>query len=437
MASAAGTGLALTLPSGSRGADSFAKPALLGGPKAVPKSFPTWPIFDTPDENALIHTLHTGNWFRGNGKNVLGFEDAFAKLIGAKRCLATSCGSTALLASFGAMELGPGDEVIVPPYTFIASFNCVTAHYALPVFVDTDLESFQMDASKIESVLTDATRAIEPVHIGGSPANMDTILEIADRKKLVVIEDACQAHMAEWRGRKVGTLGLAGCYSFQASKNLTSGEGGAVVTNDESFADACYNFHYQGKAKQLGGANWSSAGIRGLNLRLCEFQASLLVSQMSRLAMQSDRRNENAKYLTSLLGEIPGIAPAKLYEGTTRCAWHLYMFRYDKSLFSGLPREKFLSALSAEGVPASGGYAPMNRGEYVRGLAANKRYLKIYGERRMKEWLEQSLECPQNDRLCEEAVWFTQNLLLGSRDQMNQIAEAIRKIRSHAPDLAI
>lgn len=435
-ASLAGAGLALNWPRIALGADSLPKPASLGGPKAHPGDFPTWPVFDSTEEQALLNTLKSGQWFRGNGKSVAQFEEAYKNLTGAKHCLATSCGSTALTTAFGAMDLGPGDEVLIPPYTFVATFNCVTMHYALPVFVDTDLETFQIDANKIEAAITSETRALLPVHIGGSPANLDTIMEIADRRKLPVVEDACQAHLAEWRGRKVGTWGLAGCFSFQASKNLTSGEGGAVLSNNEQFADACYSFHYQGRAKQLGGNGWTSSGTRGLNLRLSEFQGGLLLTQMARLAEQSNRRSENAAYLTKLLAEIPGINPAKLHEGTTRSAYHLYMFRYNKDEFAGLDRTKFLEALSAEGVPASSGYGPMNKGEYVRGLAMNPHFLRIYGETKMKAWLEQAMSCPQNDTLCETAVWFTQNLLLGTREDMDQIAQAIQKIQKYAGELA-
>jgi dTDP-4-amino-4,6-dideoxygalactose transaminase len=251
-----------------------------------------------------------------------------------------------------------------------------------------------------------------------------------------VIEDACQAHLGEWRGRKVGTWGLAGCFSFQASKNLNSGEGGAVLTNNSEFADICSNFHNQGRARRKSDATFPYSGTRGSNLRLSEFQGNLLVAQMTRVIEQTNRRTENANYLTKLLDEIPGIKPAKLYEGVTRGAYHLYMFRYVKEQFAGLDRGKFMEALGKEGVPCSGGYGVMNKDEYVSGLAKNRHFLKIYGEKRMKEWLEQNQNCPQNEKLCNQAVWFTQNMLLGARTDMERIAEAIRKIQTHASALA-
>ncbi|HEY9175584.1 MAG TPA: DegT/DnrJ/EryC1/StrS family aminotransferase [Verrucomicrobiae bacterium] len=434
--SIAGAGLAFGLPQVVRGAEAVAKPAKLGGPKAHPGGWPDWPVFDQTEEQALRDVLHSKHWFRGSGQRVARFEEAYARLTGAKHCLATSCGTSALTTVLGALDIGPGDEVITTPYTFVATYNVIVLNYALPVFVDTDPESFQIDATKIEPAITPQTKALLPVHIGGSPADLDRILEVGKRRGVPVIEDACQAHLAEWRGRKVGTLGLAGCFSFQASKNLNSGEGGAVLTDDDTFAETCYNFHNQGRGRQVTGYNFSYSGTRGSNLRLSEFQGSLLLAQMARVVEQTNRRTENATYLSKLLSEIPGLQPAKLYAGVTRSAYHLYMFRYDPAAFAGLDRRRFLAALEAEGVPASSGYGKMNRDAYVTGLAKNPHYLKVYGEARMKDWLDQTLNCPQNDQVCEQAVWFTQAMLLGPRSDMDQIAEALRKVQKHAGELA-
>ena len=439
-ASIAGAGLSLALPQlahSARGAEAAADmPAKLGGKPVCSGGWPGWPVYGEPEQKALITTLDSGEWFRGTGKQVSTFEDAYENLTGAKHCLATASGTAALFTTLGALDIGPGDEVIIPPYTFVATYNVVVLNYALPIFVDSDLETFQIDANKIESAITSDTKAIMPVHLGGYPANLDKILDVAGKHKVPVIEDACQAHLAEWKGKKVGTWGLAGCFSFQASKNLNSGEGGAILTNDDQFAEICYNFHNQGRARKVSGYNFSYSGTRGSNLRLCEFQGGLLKAQMTRVVEQSDRRNENGKYLTKVLGEIPGILPAKMYDGATRSAYHLYMFRYDPEKFDGLPRAKFMEALAKEGVPASSGYGVMNKDEYVSGLARNKHFLKIYGEKKLQDWLARNRDCPQNEKLCSQAVWFTQNMLLAERSKMEQIAEAIRKIQKHAPELA-
>jgi perosamine synthetase len=410
------------------------KPALLGGPKAHPDPFPGWPVFDEKEENGLSEVLKSNLWGRLNGGVVAEFEREYSQLTGAKHCLGVSSGTSALLTILGALDVGPGDEVVIPVYTFVATYNAVVLNYALPVFVDTDVESFQMDATKIESVLSPNTKLVMPVHIGGSPADLDKIMQVTSKAQVPMVEDACQAHLASWKGKMVGNFGLAGAFSFQSSKNLNSGEGGAVITNDEAFASTCYKFHNQGQGGQ-GTSYLAGTGTRASNMRLTEFQGALLSAQMSRLEHQAKRRSENAAYLTTLLQEIPGIYPAKLYKGTTNSAYHLYMFRYDKSFFSGMERSKFLQALNAEGIPCSSGYGTMNKDKYVTDLANNRHYLKIYGKETMQQWLERS-QCPQNDLLAgEQGVWFTQTMLLGSRTDMEQIAEAVQKIHRHAAEL--
>ena len=432
--SVAGTGLAVGMPTFAHSVEQNPKPALLGGPKAHAGGFPGWPVFDQTEEEALTDALKSKRWGRLNGNVVADFEKEYGKVFGAKHCLGVSSGTSALYTILGAMDIGPGDEIIMPVYTFVATYNVAVLNYALPIFVDTDIESFQIDAGKIASAITDRTKIIMPVHIGGSPADIDTIVKIANKANISLIEDACQAHMASWKGTPVGNFGLAGAFSFQSSKNLNAGEGGAVITNDGQFADACYRFHNQGQGGS-GTSYQAGSGTRATNMRLTEFQGALLLAQMTRLEAQSRRRSENAAYLTSLLNEIPGIFPAKLYEGTTNSAYHLYMFRYDKTHFANLDRSKFLKALSAEGVPCSSGYGTMNKEKYVTGLATNRHYLKIYGEKTMQEWLERN-QCPQNDILAgEQAVWFTQTMLLGSKADMEQIAEAIGKIQKHAAEL--
>ena len=341
------------------------KPAVLGGKKVRTERWPSWPVIDKREEEALIGTLKSGQWYRGSdGKRAAAFEKAYAELTGAKGCLATANGTSALLTSLAVLGVGPGDEVIVPPYTFVATVNVVLMLNALPVFVDSDRETFQIDARKIEAAITPQTKVLMPVHLGGAAADLDAILGIAKKRNLLVVEDACQAHLGEWRGKKVGTYGATGCFSFQASKNLNSGEGGAILTNDEALLEKCFAFHNNSRGRKVSGYDFAYAS-RGLNLRLSEFQSALLVAQMSRLEEQSKRRSENAAYLTSMLREIPGLHPARMYDGCTRNAYHLYMFRYEKEKFANMPRAKFVKAMEAEGVPCSHGYSPLNK-ELVR-----------------------------------------------------------------------
>lgn len=407
---------------------SIEAPALLGGKPVRSGPFPGWPVIGDNDIKGWVDVLRSGIWNRLNGDLAARFETAWAERLGCRHALATSSGTTALFAALNALEVGPGDEVIVPPYTFVATINVVLLQHALPVFVDTDRETFQIDATKIDAAVTDKTRCLMPVHLGGAAADLDTILEVGKKRNVPVIEDACQSHLAEWRGKKVGTLGAMGCFSFQASKNLNSGEGGAVVGDDESLLASCRGFHNNGRG--VGGY-----ARNGCNLRLTEFQAALLLSQLTRLEDQSRTRERNAAYLTGLLRDIPGITPARMYEGCTRNAYHLYMFRYDPKEFDGMPRSQFLRALSAEGIPASGGYTPLNREPFLKATLQSRAYRAAYPSERLNEAIERMQDCPSNDALCEEAVWLTQTMLLGPKGDMDQIAEAVRKVQAHAGKL--
>ncbi len=412
--------------------DGGAKPAALGGAPVRTAPFPSWPVRDTIEDQALSDVVRSGHWNRG--PQVERFETEYARLTGAAHCLATANGTSALLATLGALDVGPGDEVIVPPYTFVATINAVLLRHALPVFVDTDVETFQIDARKVAAAITDRTKVVMPVHLGGAVADLDTILAAAALRRVPVVEDACQAHLAEWKGRKVGTYGRAGCFSFQASKNLNCAEGGAILTNDAELLETCYRFHNNSRGRATAGStDFSYSGV-GANLRLTDFQAAMLLAQMTRLEQQAATRDANGAYLTSLLSGIPGIAPARTYAGCTRNAYHLYMFRFDSAVFGGVTRTQFLKALRAEGVPASGGYSPLTKEPSVVQTLAGRGYQRIYGKAELDRLAERN-QCPQNERLCGEAVWLTQTMLLGPRTDMDQIAEAIRKIQRHSADL--
>ena len=203
------------------------KPALLGGEKTHSGSWPKWPYWDQSAEPGILEMFRTGRWWRGNGEYVAEFENKYAALMGAKRCLATASGTTALITALKVMGVDAGDEVLVSPYTFIATYNAIFAHKALPVFIDSDPETFLMDPKKIEEKITDRTVAIVPVHIYGLPVDMDSVNKVAKNHNLKVVEDACQAWLAEYKGKRIGTFGDLGCFSFQNSKHLPSGEGGS------------------------------------------------------------------------------------------------------------------------------------------------------------------------------------------------------------------
>ena len=439
----AGAGVSLTLAQVGRaenaspppGVGLADKPALLGGQPVRTRPPHRWPVIDEREDKAMLETVRSGKWFRGNGPNVAHFEQAYAKATGAKNCVATNSGTSALFTSLAAVGVSAGDEVIVAPYTFIATVNVILLHHALPIFVDTDPETLQIDARKIEAAITDRTTAIIPVHLGGSAADLDTILAVAKKHKLPVVEDACQSHLGQWRGRALGTWGDTGCFSFQASKNLNCGDGGAVLTNSDEWADKVYSFHNNCRARQTSSNDFVYKSSRGGNFRMTEFQAAILLAQMTRLEDQMKTREQNAAYLRGLLKEIPGIVPARMYDGCTRNAYHLFMFRYQNEHFAGLPRKRFLEALKAEGVECNAGYGMLNKEAFIKNSLASRSWKRLFPAETLAKW-EERTACPANDKLSEEAAWFTQTTLLGPRSDMDQMAEAIRKLQKHAGDLA-
>lgn len=409
------------------------KPALLGGTPAHAGGWPSWPNWRESWEPSMLKVLRSRRWFRGSGETVGEFETAYAQLLGAKRCLATASGTTALLVSLHVMDVDAGDEVIVSPYTFIATYNAILINKALPVFADTDPATLTMDPASIESRITDRTRAILPVHIYGMPCDMDPINAIARKHKLAVVEDACQAWLAEYKGRKTGTLGDLGCFSFQESKHLPSGEGGAVTGNNEDLIDRCNSFHNCGRA--CGNFKGSRPYFtRGSNYRMQHFQAALLLQQMEKLVQETARRRESADYLTAELKQIPGIQPVRLPENS-RAVWHLYPFRYDAQQFGGLPRERFIQALNAEGVPCSSVYHEMYNDGLLDEAIASRGFQRLFSAERLKAYRDSFQELKGNRQACATTVAITQNMLLADRNDLAQIIAAIRKLRAHSAEL--
>ncbi len=408
-------------------------PAILGGKSIRTKGWPEWPIWNpADDEEQLIKAIRSGVWSRAD--IVTDFENKWAEIVGAKRCLVTVNGTNALIAALAQLDIGGGDEVIVPPYTFIATIQAVLMNGAMPVFVDTDPETFQIDPSKIEAKITPRTKAILPVHILGLPADMIKIMEIAKKHNLVVVEDACQSWLAEINHKQTGTFGNAGCYSFQNSKNIPIGEGGAIVSDDDELIDRCYSYHNYGNPYgAVIGEVGSGTLILGSKLRITEYQAAIGLSQLKRLQEQTTTRNQNAEYLKSQIRNIPGILPYRLYDNVTRAAFHLFPFRYKKELFNGLSRGDFLRALRAEGIPASSGYRPLNKMPYLAHALQTKNFRKMYPPEMLdyNKYMEQN-QCPLNDQLCEEAVWFSQSMMLAGKSDMDDIATAIEKIYNNS-----
>jgi dTDP-4-amino-4,6-dideoxygalactose transaminase len=246
---------------------------------------------------------------------------------------------------------------------------------------------------------------------------MDAVLDIAQRHGLRVLEDACQAWGAEWRGQRVGALGDLGAFSFQSGKNITAGEGGIVVTNDEALHAKCWSLHNVGRVPQ---GEWYEHRTLGWNLRMTEWQGGVLLAQLDKLPEATRHRDESARVLTELLREVGGLTPARRDERTTRHAWHLFVSRYDPVAFGGRSREEFIAAMRAEGIPAAPGYTLLTESPAIRQTMA-----RMFGP----ESLASLNACPETRRACADAVWLGQNVLLGDRADMESIAQAVAKIR--------
>jgi perosamine synthetase len=409
------------------------KPALLGGTPVHAGGWQSWPVWRQSWEAEILNVLRSCKWYRGSGGRVEEFEAGYAKLLGAARCLATASGTTALMVSLHVMDVDAGDEVVVSPYTFIATYNAILNCKALPVFADSDPATLTIDPASIESRITERTRCIMPVHIFGMPCDMDPIVAVARKHKVGVIEDACQAWLAEYKGRKCGTIGDLGCFSFQESKHLPSGEGGAITSNDADLIDRCSAFHNCGRPS----GNFKGKGYftRGSNYRMQHFQAVLLMQQFDKLVQETARRRGNADYLSANLKQIPGIQPVRL-PADSRAVWHLYPFRYDARQFSGLPREKFMKALSAEGVPCSDVYHEQYYDGLLDEAIASRGFKRLFSAQRLKAYRDSFQELKGNKQVCETTVAMTQNMLLAERGDIDHIIAAIRKIQIHSAELA-
>ena len=400
--------------------------AVHGGMPVRTRAFPGWPEHGDAERTNVLRVLDSGVWSEpGGGPFVQAFEREFAALHEAAHGVAVMNGSVSLTLTLRAMGIGAGDEVIVPAYTFLATASSVLEVNALPIFVDIDPSTFCIDPDAVEAAVTPRTRAIVPVHLGGHPADMDRLGEIGRRHGLRIIEDAAHAHGAVWNGRPVGSWGDVGSFSMQASKNLTGGEGGIVVTNDTELADGITSFRNCGRER---GGVWYEHVRLGGNYRMTEFQAAVLVGQMTRFCEQRARRDANGRILNAGLAEIEGIRPQRRDPRTGVHGYHLYSFRYDASAFDGLSREDFLAALKAEGIPCGPGYpVPLNRQPLFANRAFDLRatgYDPGYMPTRFD-----TLDLPVTEAVCSEGVFVPQSALLGGEDDMADVVAAVRKIR--------
>ncbi len=400
------------------------KLALLGGTPVRNRPFTAWPIFGKPEEKRLLRTLHSSKWGKLNGPEVAEFEQRFAAMHGCKHGIGVVNGTVSLRIALLAAGIRAEDEVIVPTYTFFSTASAVVEANAVPVFVDIDLNTFNLDLQAVAAAITPRTRAIIPVHFAGQPADMQAIMALARKHKLVVIEDAAHAHGASYRNQPAGSIGHMASFSFQSSKNLTSGEGGLLTMNDDKLAAACRSIHNCGRIPT---GIWYEHHVISGNYRLGEFQGAVLNAQLDRLETQTKTRNRNGQHLASRLAQLPGIHPQKRDADCTRHSYHLFMMRVERDTF-GAPRAAVIKALQAEGIPCSGGYGlSLHHQPIFRNKAFGPYLPKVFAKLNY-----QKTQCPNSDLICrEQCIWLEHGIFLGPRSDIDDVARAFEKIHEN------
>lgn len=402
------------------------KLAALGGtPVVKDKVWPEWPYVDEHVVEEIVKTTRSGIWCRIQSADgtVPTFEKELAKLYGTNTTVSTGSGTQSLNTVVEALGIGPGDEIITSPYTDPGTIQSILVSRALPVMADIDTESFQIDPDDIERKITGRTKALMPVHIMGQPCNMERIMEIARKHNLKVIEDSCQAFLAEYQGKMVGTIGDAGCLSFQTSKVFCCGEGGAIMSHDDELMDKCYTVMNHGTAKS------GRTLTIGSKYRMNEFEGAILLGQLPGVRERHEIRNRNAKYLAEKLKDCPGLVPQKLYEGTTAGSFYLYTWSYKKDHFNNAPRDKFFKAIAAEGISLSPYITNgLHKEPWTDHIQTLPEYRKMYGGARLKKFNEE-LHLPKCDQVCDEMVMlWASGPLLGSLADMDDLINAILKV---------
>ena len=358
------------------------------------------------EEQRLLEVLRSGVW-GGYSAAVKEFEERFAAYLGAAHCITMVNGTVSLEVALRCEGVGPGDEVIVPPYTFMATASAVLQVGAVPVFVDVQPDTLNLDTVRFEAAITPRTRAVIPVHFGGHAADMNAIQAIARRHQLAVIEDAAHAHGGKHCAGMLGALGEWGSFSFQQSKIMTAGEGGCLVTQDAGRAAKARAYCNQGR--RAGGA-WYDHYTLGTNFRITGFQAAVLLAQLDRLESLAERRVANAAILRAELAKVRGLAPLPLASYATRHAGALFLVRFDRNA-AGMSKGEFEEALTAKGVPWMQTYPR-----------------PLYGNPLFEQWPFRNTGCPVAEQACREIVTLPLSLLNGPEAEVTAAIEGIRSI---------
>lgn len=394
--------------------------AIRGGKRVRTRPFPEWPIWTSEDEELLMETLRSGKWGIG-GKKVQEFASLFASYQGCMYGVACMNGSVAIKVALQALNIGNDEEVVTTPYTFIATASSIIELGAVPVFADIEEDGLNISPQSVEEKITDRTRAILPVHIAGYPAEMDGISRIARSHGLFVVEDAAQAHGSEWRCRRVGGIGDLGCFSFQSSKVMTSGEGGAITTNRYELSERCWSLVNVGRSRS---GDWYEHEVLGYNYRMTEFQAAVLLAQLRRLDQQIERRRQNYEVLAGLCGELEGFELIPPPGWASRVNHFLVPIRINRGFFGNVDKRRVVEALRAECIPSSPGYTVP--------LHLHKPILSYLKTRRgdLSPSVLRNAEVAVRD-----VFWLPHYVLLGSEEDVMDIYQALVKIERHRGEL--
>lgn len=392
-----------------------------------------WPIVTAADVRAVEKVTRSGAWWRYDGEEVDKFEKEFGRFHDAGYVLGVANGTVAIEIALRACGIEPGDEVIVPAVTFIASASAVLTARAVPVFADIIEDTCQIDPKDIENKITPRTKAIVVVHYAGYPSDMDAILGIAGRHGLKVVEDCAHAQGSAWRGRKVGAVGDMGTFSFQQSKSLTCGEGGAVVTDSEELYNNAYAYHHIGRT--LGSDKYHHT-IVGPNYRITEFQGAVLRTQLRKLQAQTLKRMANAEKLSRLLDGLPGVSPLKRDPRITQRGYYFFVLRFDREQF-GLSRDRFLAAMQAEGTPLGKGYGePVYRLPVFRGMSFGRAGCPVNCAHYKGSMNYAEVECPVAEHVSRERHVTVPNEVLLRESNVELIARAVHKVYENRAELA-
>jgi len=406
--------------------------ALRGGEALRKEPFPEWPVWDQREIEAVTSVIKSGNWITPRGQMVIDFEAEFAQFHGAEHALALTNGSHAIEIALAALNIGPGDEVIVPDYTFMATASEVLRANVVPIFVDVDEKTWCIDPRKVKDAITERTKAIIPVHFAGHPADLDALSKIVRQHHLKWIEDSAHAHGAEWKGKRIGTFANLGTFSMQGSKTMTAGEGGAIITSDKDLAEECASVINCGRRK---GFHCYRHFRLGSNYRMTELQAAVLRVQLKRLPEHLDLRNRNAQYLSKQLQLMPGITAQDRDSRTTMQGLYLYPFLYEEEQFDGLPRDMFAKALEAEGIPIERAYPALHEIELFVKQRFRPRGCPVDCPYYQGRFQIDAENFPVSSRLSREMVWIPHRALLGNTEDMDTIVEAIWKIKRNCSEL--